>query len=138
MYISEITKEIIKTGRIINSDNRRLDQAKVKANSLIGHIRIEARERKIIIAPLNNAVVQEDPVVVVVVEGDNAINILRKPTLVLIHKRLNLEAKRNIVFTKNTIKEIAFRLGFMDDSHFSKFFIKMNGLTPLQYRQKEG
>lgn len=60
-----------------------------------------------------------------------------KPTLVLIHKRLNLEAKRNIVFTKNTIKEIAFQLGFMDDSHFSKFFIKMNNLTPLQYRQRD-
>jgi len=66
MFTSEIIKEIIKTGRIINSDNRKRDLAKAKANSLTGRLRIEVRERKIIIAPLNSAAVQEDPVAVVV------------------------------------------------------------------------
>ena len=39
-----------------------------------------------------------------------------------IKNRQILEAKRMIVFTEKSIKEIGFELGFEDPSHFSKFF----------------
>ncbi|WPP48740.1 helix-turn-helix domain-containing protein [Catalinimonas niigatensis] len=39
-----------------------------------------------------------------------------------IKKRIILEAKRQALYTKASMKEIAFNLGFTDPSHFSKFF----------------
>lgn len=48
-----------------------------------------------------------------------------------IQDRLILEAKRMVVFTGRSGKEIGFELGFEDPSHFSKFF-KTNVGQPLQ------
>ncbi|WP_244526744.1 helix-turn-helix domain-containing protein [Pseudozobellia thermophila] len=47
---------------------------------------------------------------------------LDKTGVQLIHNRLMLEAKRQILHSENTIKEIAYNLGFKDHSHFSRFF----------------
>jgi AraC family transcriptional activator of pobA len=40
----------------------------------------------------------------------------------LIHDRIVLEAKRQIIHSENTIKEIAYDLGFKDRPYFSRFF----------------
>ncbi|NWJ51396.1 MAG: helix-turn-helix domain-containing protein [Bacteroidetes bacterium] len=48
-----------------------------------------------------------------------------------IQNRLILEAKRMVIFTERSGKEIGFELGFEDPSHFSKFF-KTNTGQPLQ------
>lgn len=48
-----------------------------------------------------------------------------------IQNRLILEAKRMVVFTEKSGKEIGFELGFDDPSHFSKFF-KTNTSQSLQ------
>ena len=54
----------------------------------------------------------------------------------LIHKRLLLEAKREIYFGERMIKEIAYILGFKDPAYFSRFFKRYTTITPEQFKQK--
>lgn len=51
-----------------------------------------------------------------------------------IHDRLLLEAKRLLFHTDATMKEIAFQLGFEEPSYFNRFFKRLTGSTPLDYR----
>jgi AraC family transcriptional regulator, transcriptional activator of pobA len=53
-----------------------------------------------------------------------------------IDERLVLEAKRLILFSDMSIKEIAFGLGFAEHSYFSKVFKKITGGTPAAFRKK--
>lgn len=48
--------------------------------------------------------------------------------------RLLLEAKRLIVFTNLTSKEIAYNLNIEDPSYFSRMFKRKTGLSPNEYR----
>ncbi|RYE20030.1 MAG: AraC family transcriptional regulator [Sphingobacteriales bacterium] len=57
-----------------------------------------------------------------------------KPAIAHIHERLILEAKRLIFHTDLAIKEIAFELGFEDASYFNRFFKRLSGQTPIEYR----
>lgn len=52
-----------------------------------------------------------------------------------IQNRLILEAKRMIVFTDKSGKEIGFDLGFDDPSHFSKFFKSNTGQSLQDFKQ---
>jgi AraC family transcriptional activator of pobA len=47
-----------------------------------------------------------------------------------------LEAKRLLCFTKLTVKEIGYQLGYEEPVYFGKLFKKVTGLTPLQFRQQ--
>ncbi len=44
------------------------------------------------------------------------------------------EAKRLLIYTDNTISQIAFLLGFSDPSHFVKYFRRFTGRTPKIFR----
>lgn len=57
-----------------------------------------------------------------------------KPAIKHIHERVVLEARRMLVHTDTTSKEIAFDLGFSDASYFNRFFKRETGVTPAQYR----
>ncbi|KGO87600.1 AraC family transcriptional regulator [Flavobacterium rivuli WB 3.3-2 = DSM 21788] len=54
----------------------------------------------------------------------------------IIHDRLILEAKRKIIHSDVTIKEIAYDLGFTDRPYFSRFFKKQTGETPEEFQKK--
>lgn len=54
----------------------------------------------------------------------------------IIHDRIILEAKRKIIHSEVTIKEIAYDLGFSDRPYFSRFFKKMTGQTPEEFQKK--
>lgn len=57
-----------------------------------------------------------------------------KPAIKHVHERLVLEARRLLFYTDQSLKEIAFELGFSEASYFSRFFKRETGLTPLAYR----
>jgi AraC family transcriptional activator of pobA len=53
----------------------------------------------------------------------------------LIHDRIILEAKRLIVHSDHSNKEIAYFLHFDDPSHFSKFFKNKVGVSPNEFKK---
>jgi AraC-like DNA-binding protein len=55
---------------------------------------------------------------------------------VIIHQKINFEAKRQLIHDQSSAKEIAYAVGFADPIQFSKFFKLHNGLAPLEYRKK--
>ena len=55
----------------------------------------------------------------------------------LIQERIALEARRMLHFTGLQNQEIAYELGFNDPAHFSKFFKKMTGFSPTEYRDSK-
>ncbi len=54
----------------------------------------------------------------------------------LIHARLILEAKRKLIVSEATIKEIGFELKFESHSYFSRFFKKQTGYTPEEFKKE--
>jgi AraC family transcriptional activator of pobA len=52
----------------------------------------------------------------------------------LLRQRILTEAKRQLVFTRLTVGEIAYDLAFADPSHFGRFFKKQTGTTPKAFR----
>lgn len=69
----------------------------------------------------------------------NYLNILCKKNLKvtateLIHQRISIEAKRLLQNNEFSIKEIAYQLGFSDNTYFSIFFKNQTDLTPSEFR----
>lgn len=52
----------------------------------------------------------------------------------LLHERLILEAKRDLIYTRMGVAEIGFGLGFKDPAYFSRFFARRVGRSPLEFR----
>lgn len=60
---------------------------------------------------------------------------IQKSPLQIIHDRIALEAKRLILYTDYSIKEIGYQLGFDDLQSFSRFFKNVVGESPLEFRE---
>lgn len=54
--------------------------------------------------------------------------------LQIIHDRIGLEAKRLLLYTDKSTKEIAYSLGFSELPHFSRFFKNLFGLAPSDFK----
>lgn len=52
-----------------------------------------------------------------------------------IQQRIVLEAKRRAAFEGNSMKEIAYHLGFWDPSHFSKYFKNSSGVNFTDFKK---
>lgn len=64
------------------------------------------------------------------------LNILGYPTPTeIIHRRIILQAKRELRYTRKTVKEIAYDLGYEDPAYFSRLFSKKEGISPVKYRE---
>ena len=59
-----------------------------------------------------------------------------KTPLQVINDRIILEAKKLLLLSEKSSKEIAYSLGFIEASHFSKFFKKHVGMSPIHYKRK--
>lgn len=59
-----------------------------------------------------------------------------KSALELIHERMLLQAKRNLVYTSMTINVVSYTLGFSDPAYFTRFFKRQTGLSPKDFRQQ--
>jgi AraC family transcriptional activator of pobA len=57
-----------------------------------------------------------------------------KTAVELLQERSLLEAQRLLLNSKESIKEIAYKLGFQNSSYFTRFFVKLAGLTPGAFR----
>lgn len=53
-----------------------------------------------------------------------------------IKQRIVLEAKRKLIYTNISVKEIAFDLGFNDPAYFTRFFTKATEKSPLQFKKE--
>ena len=58
-----------------------------------------------------------------------------KTPLQIIHERIALEGKRQLLYTDKTAKEIAHDLGFEDAGSFHKLFKKVIGQTPNDFKK---
>lgn len=59
-----------------------------------------------------------------------------KTPIQYIHDRILLEARRMLIYSDKTVKEIAFELGYMDIPSFSRFFKNHEGLPPSEFKEK--
>jgi AraC family transcriptional activator of pobA len=61
-----------------------------------------------------------------------------RSALEMIHARLALEARRDLVYTAMTIREVSEELGFVDPAYFTRFFRRVAGVSPREFRQRAG
>ncbi len=59
-----------------------------------------------------------------------------KSPLQIIHDRIILEAKRLLIYTEKTAKEIAYEIGFEDASHLSRMFKKHTSFSPSEFKKQ--
>ena len=59
-----------------------------------------------------------------------------RSSLTLIHERLMLEIKRNLLYSDATISEISWALNFSEPAYFSRFFKRMAKVSPRAFREK--
>ena len=62
-------------------------------------------------------------------------NITGKSAKEVIQDRLLLEAKRLLLHTAMTVKEVGYAIGFQEPLHFSSFFKKRAGISPTEFRE---
>jgi AraC family transcriptional activator of pobA len=60
-----------------------------------------------------------------------------KSPLAVIQDRVSLEAKRLLLYTDKSAKEIAYELGFEDAAYFSNIFKKHTGYSPTDFRKSK-
>jgi AraC family transcriptional regulator, transcriptional activator of pobA len=58
-----------------------------------------------------------------------------RPAGHIIRKRLLLEAQRLLAYTEMTISEIAYAINFQDPAYFSRFFRRLTGQSPGEFRE---
>jgi len=63
--------------------------------------------------------------------------LLGQSALEVLHQRLLLEAKRNLVYTALSVAQIADLLGFSEAAYFTRFFKRLTGTTPKEFRRAE-
>ena len=61
---------------------------------------------------------------------------LNQSPLQIIHERIILEAKRLLIYTDKTAKEIAYEVGFEDASHLSRLFKKHTSQSPSDFKKQ--
>ncbi|WP_163558468.1 helix-turn-helix domain-containing protein [Halomonas sp. NO4] len=60
-----------------------------------------------------------------------------RSALQLLHERLLLEAKRQLTYTNLTIGQVADGLGFSEPAYFTRFFKRLTGLSPRDFRLRQ-
>lgn len=62
--------------------------------------------------------------------------LVKRSALRLVHEKMAAEARKHLIHSTQTIAEIAYSLNFKDPSHFSRFFRKMEGMSPRTFRKE--
>jgi AraC family transcriptional activator of pobA len=64
-------------------------------------------------------------------------SVLGRTALEVIHDRLLLEAKRNLIYTSMSVKEVSNALCFSDPAYFTRFFARNAGTSPTAFRETQ-
>lgn len=67
----------------------------------------------------------------------NNFNNFNTSPLQIIHNRIILETKRLLLYSDDSLKEIAYKLGFSEASKLSKLFKNKVGASPLAFRKEQ-
>lgn len=59
-----------------------------------------------------------------------------KSISLMIHERLLMEVKRQLLHSEKTVAEIAYEVGFNDKAYFHRFFKKFTHKTPQEFRDE--
>lgn len=62
------------------------------------------------------------------------LSVTEQSPMQLVHARILLEAKRQLVYTSVSVSEIAYALGFDDPAYFTRFFSQRTGVSPRAFR----
>ncbi len=54
----------------------------------------------------------------------------------IVHARILLEAKRQLLYTSTSVSEIAYALGFSDPAYFTRFFSQRAGMSPRTFQSR--
>lgn len=68
--------------------------------------------------------------------NDTVKSLTGSPVSVHIQDASIMEAKRLLYFTENTVREVAYQVGYDEPVYFGKLFKKVTNLTPLEFRKK--
>ncbi len=68
--------------------------------------------------------------------NDTVKSLTGSPVSVHIQDASIMEAKRLLYFTENTVREVAYQVGYDEPVYFGKLFKKVTSLTPLEFRKK--
>lgn len=68
--------------------------------------------------------------------NDTVKSLTGSPVSAHIQEASIMEAKRLLYFTEQTVKEIAYEVGYNEPVYFGKLFKKITKLTPLEFRKK--
>ena len=68
--------------------------------------------------------------------NDTVKSLTGSPVSLHIQEASVMEAKRLLYFTDNSVKEIAYEVGYHEAVYFGKLFKKVTSLTPLEFRKK--
>lgn len=115
------------TTNIIQSDNRTLTYFYAFQN-LIRKSRTEDRSISYFSKKLNITPVHLNRI---------CRTLVQKSALEIVHEFVVSEAKKQLLETSKSITEISYALDFKDPAHFSKFFRKMTGSSPRQFKQEK-
>ncbi len=58
-----------------------------------------------------------------------------RPVSYWINQQIVLEAKRLLAYSKLDVKEIAYKLGYLDDTYFIRLFKRSSGVSPAAFRK---
>lgn len=60
-------------------------------------------------------------------------NLFGQSPLAYLHDLLNREAQRRLIYTNASVTETCYDLGFKDPAYFSRFFRRLNNVSPKQF-----
>jgi AraC family transcriptional activator of pobA len=62
------------------------------------------------------------------------ISVTERSPMQMVHARVLLEAKRDLLYTSLSVSEIGYSLGFDDPAYFTRFFSQRTGMSPSTFR----